>query len=581
MCSLGVMRLVQGKANPYGAADAAVYLLHGDATAGPITRIVPAAGGALPVGTRRPNQPVRIKLLHLNDLHGRIAVLSRLAAWLQAMRRRHAADPHVIVLAVTTGDESGGHLSDLLLGHSLAAHQTHPGYRLLSLAGIDLGVPGNHDLDLGTATLARACDQEASFPVLAANVTDAPALAERCPAAVIVVARGVRIGCIGLTTPGQVHPEPYSRRRIADPVTTAAHLLPALRPLCDVLIVLSHLGLSLNQRSAVVSAAGDVELARSLPPGGVHLIVGGHTHSALNEAGLSAENIVNGIPIGQAGKFGQFVGEVEIHIGDTVEVVDARLHPTLDLPNDALFEQAHVQPLLAQIEAQRQRVLGSVAADADLSADAVRTHFAAGESALANFIADALVYGCRAAGHNVDLAIVDASSVHDGLQPGQVVTLGDWFGVMPFPDVVCLLRLTGRQLEALVRDNALRVERPGEPHTERGFLHFSAGVRYAIRLGPTREMADAEGITVDGRPIAAWHARDFVVAAASFLRGPAAVWEAHVGGRLPRPLFDLMSVPRAYTGLRVRDLLLDHIAAQGGILPESGARRDGRVRVLT
>jgi hypothetical protein len=30
----------------------------------------------------------------------------------------------------------------------------------------------------------------------------------------------------------------------------------------------------------------------------------------------------------------------------------------------------------------------------------------------------------------------------------------------------------------------------------------------------------------------------------------------------------------------VRDLLLDHIAAHGGVLPEGGARRDGRVRLL-
>ena len=53
---------------------------------------------------------------------------------------------------------------------------------------------------------------------------------------------------------------------------------------------------------------------RSLPAGTVHLIVGAHTHNVLNEAGLSAANIVNGIPIVQAGKFGQFVGEVDITV---------------------------------------------------------------------------------------------------------------------------------------------------------------------------------------------------------------------------------------------------------------------------
>jgi len=70
---------------------------------------------------------------------------------------------------------------------------------------------------------------------------------------------------------------------VTNPVQTIHNLLPAMRPLCDVMIILSHLGYSLNADSGAVSEAGDVELARSLPLGSVHLIVGGHTHNVLNE----------------------------------------------------------------------------------------------------------------------------------------------------------------------------------------------------------------------------------------------------------------------------------------------------------
>ena len=67
---------------------------------------------------------------------------------------------------------------------------------------------------------------------------------------------GCAIGFIGLITPAQIRPEPNSERRVTDPVAAALNLIPAVRPLCDVLIILSHLGYSLNQHSAAVHIAG-------------------------------------------------------------------------------------------------------------------------------------------------------------------------------------------------------------------------------------------------------------------------------------------------------------------------------------
>lgn len=572
----GVLWLMRGRANPQAAAEATVYLLCGDATAGPIREIRPAAGVELPA--RRPSAAeMRLTILHFNDLHGRYGVFGRIAGRLAATRRAAAGDARRAVLAITAGDECGGTLADLLPASGGADRPAHPAYRLYAEAGIDLGVPGNHDLDLGADRLAHAIGRAGHLTLLAANVTGAAALAERLYPAALLLVKGVRVGFIGLTTAAQVRPDPASGRRVTDPLAAAHHLVPALRPLCDVLIIVSHLGLSLNQHSAIVEGAGDVELARSLPIGAVHLIIGGHTHTVLNEGGLSAENIVNGIPIVQAGKFGQFVGEVEMRVGATVEVTHACLRATLELPDDAAFTRAHVQPLLAQIAAEGRRVLGRVADDADLSTAAVRERLAEGESALANFIADALVARCRAAGYPVDFAMIDATNIQAGLPPGAELTLAAWCEVMPFDDNICLLRLTGRQIEALLRDNALRIERPGEPHTQRGFLHFSAGVRYVIQLGRTRAEADVAAITLNGRPIAACYEQTFVVATTGFVRGLAAAWETHVGAHLGRPLFDLKRVPREHTNLCARTLLLEHIAAHGGVWPEAGARRDGRI----
>ena len=306
-------------------------------------------------------------------------------------------------------------------------------------------------------------------------------------------------------------------------------------------------------------------------PGSVHLIIGGHTHNALNEGGLDAGNIVNGIPIVQAGKGGQFLGEVDLEVGEGAVVTHARLNATIDLPVDAAFERDHVAPLLGRVRPYRERVIGRVAGDADLGADAVRSRFAAGESALANFVADALVAQARAHGYPADFAMIDATSVSCGLPVGGALAFGDWFAVMPYADALCLLRLSGRQLRALLQDNAVRIDRPDEPHTERGYLHFSGEVRYTVHLGPARGQARAGDIRVTGEPVDDRPDRTYLVATTGFVRGLAAAWEECAAATLSAPLFGLGDLPREWTRFPVRDLLLDHIAAHGGVLPEGGA----------
>jgi hypothetical protein len=72
-----------------------------------------------------------------------------------------------------------------------------------------------------------------------------------------------------------------------------------------------------------------------------------------------------------------------------------------------------------------------------------------------------------------------------------------------------------------------------------------------------------------------------LVACNSFLRGPAAAWEEYAQRNGAQPVFDLQQAPQEYTQVYVRDLLVEYIMAHGGVLPEGGARRDGRLRVLS
>jgi 2',3'-cyclic-nucleotide 2'-phosphodiesterase (5'-nucleotidase family) len=500
---------------------------------------------------------------------------------LRELRGLADSDPHAAVLFLSGGDDLMGAVFDELLGDDPESYVVHVGYHLYSAAGLDAAVLGNHDLDMGTALLGHALHRDARFPVLSANLTGCPELTGAIFPAVLLVVKGIRIGIVGLTTRGEIKHGNSAGLCIADPLEVAGNLLPAVRPLCDVLIVLSHLGHSLAASTATVLDVGDADLAASLPYGIVDLIVGAHTHQAMNEGGLSISNVVNGIPIVQAGALGRFLGEVHMSLGRRVTVTDARLSPTADLPIDAGFEDQEVRPLLRQVHPLLARSLGRVADHADLSTVSVRTGFAAGELALANYITDALVTRCRAVGHSVDLAAIDASILRSGLRRGGELTFGDWFDLMPYADTIRLYQLPGRQLRKLLDDNARRADRPGEPHTERGFLQFSQQVRYSIDLGDNRGAARATKVTVNSVTLEEQLDRTFLMACTSFVREVAIPWERYAAHQLDIHVMGTIAPSPVETDLLVRDEMIAYIQEHGGVTQEAGARRDGRLVLLT
>jgi 2',3'-cyclic-nucleotide 2'-phosphodiesterase (5'-nucleotidase family) len=294
---------------------------------------------------------------------------------------------------------------------------------------------------------------------------------------------------------------------------------------------------------------------------------------------LSASNIVNGIPIVHAGKLGRFLGEVNITLNHSgAAVTNARLTPTSELPVDESFERNEVQPLIKKLHPLFTRRLGRVDTPPDLGTETIRNDFAASELSLANFITDALVIRCQALGYDVDFAMIDSSSLRCGLQAGTDLTFSDWFNLMPFADSIRLCHMTGHQVKAFLADNALRADRPGEPHTERGFVQFSQQVRYTVELGPTRCDSRAIEITVDNVPLDKQLERDFLVACSSFFREAAAAWEEHADQELGLPLVNVREWPRIDTDRFLRDEMIAYVCEREGVTKEGGARRDGRLR---
>ena len=564
-----VLYASRGRPNPSGSGADAFFLFEGNPATAPVGEIVAAPGVALPGPPDiEPDRPFRLRLLHFNDLHGRVAdvsehastpVFSRLAGYIKRAREKCAGQPDTGLLVFAGGDDLIGSPFAELMGSRPAAFVCHPAYRLYTAAGVDAGAVGNHDLDWGLGMLALGAGQDAAFPLLSANLVpatgmDAPGI---YPAALFVV-KGIRVGVIGLTTPAEIKRVLPGEFTITDPVIAAGNLLPALRPLCDVLIVLSHLGYSLASVSAVTAGAGDVELARALPHGAVDLIIGGHTHSLLHETGFDPTQRINGIPIVQAGAGGRYLGEVVVEVTPAgAAVTEARLHPVAALADDAAFEAMHVQPLTEQVQRMLCEPLGAAVWRAGDGGAAAKTE-------LPRFVADALAARCRAAGFAVDFALVDASSVCAGLPTDRPLTFGDLFRLAPYADSIVLRRFTPAQLRAFLADNALRYNPMGWPVAEgeeRGFVQYSQEVRCRVETAARNDQPRRYDCTIAGRDLEAELAgrtRPYLVACSSFLRQLAHDWEREqrVAGVA---LFDLRAVPEEQTGLALREALVAHL----------------------
>jgi 2',3'-cyclic-nucleotide 2'-phosphodiesterase (5'-nucleotidase family) len=285
------------------------------------------------VGERAP----RITILHINDLHSSVdgrpdeagnrrGGLARVATTIQ---RARAAGP---TLAFDLGDIvfGGGTWWDIQGIEAVAT--------LRGKAGCDLATIGNHDLEHGIAGLRELLT--GGYPLASANLqVEDDAVQRQIYPAYLIEIGGWRIGVTGLTTLATYDLIPSRLLQgitIADPPQAALQVVAALEPMVDTIVILSHLGFH-------ESGPGDPDLATRLAGSKVSLILGAHTHTALDPA-----PVLHGITICNAGAYSANVGEVTLRYHDQGAIeVQARLLPQdQTVPADPLWVEARA--LIAQ-----------------------------------------------------------------------------------------------------------------------------------------------------------------------------------------------------------------------------------------
>jgi 5'-nucleotidase len=266
--------------------------------------------GTFPVEAFTREELVRLVILHTNDVHSRIEPFpmdgSRMQGMGGAARRAaliaevRAREPHVLVL--DSGDIFQGTPYFNVYGGELE-------FKLMSEMGYDAATIGNHDFDAGLDGLVKQLPH-ASFPFLISNYdfrdTDMDGQTEDYR---IFHRGGLKVGIFGLgiELQGLVPAKLYGNTGYLDPVTHARRVVGMLKGdhSCDLVICLSHLGY--RYRSPKIS---DVVLARETS--GIDLILGGHTHTFLDEPEIILNAAGKPVIINQVGWAGVRLGRIDI-----------------------------------------------------------------------------------------------------------------------------------------------------------------------------------------------------------------------------------------------------------------------------
>lgn len=188
--------------------------------------------------------------------------------------------------------------------------------KLMSEIQYDAMAVGNHEFDHGLQAFADAANK-ASFPILAANysATNTP-LNDVIRRFIVKEIAGIKVGIFGLgiELPGVVDPKLYGGVRSRDPFVWAKGMVTSLRRHhnCDIIICLSHLGYEYTN-----NRADDISIARKV--GGIDLIIGGHTHTFMDEPTRMINPEGTRTMITQMGHSGIRLGRMDIDINTFLE----------------------------------------------------------------------------------------------------------------------------------------------------------------------------------------------------------------------------------------------------------------------
>lgn len=265
--------------------------------------------GSVPLEILSREELLTLTILHTNDLHCHIEPftgsnekfngkggLARISEYNRKCREENQA-----TILLDAGDMFQGTPYFNFFGGDLIL-------KVMTEAGYDAGTIGNHEFDNGLKGIEEALPS-AGFPIISSNYDFSDTLlAGRFLPWRILRKTGLKIGiyALGIELNGLVSPKNFGNTKYLDPISTAAETerFLSLEKNCDLVICLSHLGLKYQENKVSdLVLAGETEHT--------DLIIGGHTHTYLEEPMLVKNKSGRQVIVNQAWWGGLVIGRID------------------------------------------------------------------------------------------------------------------------------------------------------------------------------------------------------------------------------------------------------------------------------
>lgn len=275
----------------------------------------------------------KLTILHTNDVHsrlepfpmdgGRNAGLGGVARRASLINKVRAEEEQVLLL------DSG----DMFQGTPYFNYfQGELELKLMSEMGYDAATIGNHDFDAGIEGLYRQLPQ-AKFPLISANYDFSDTVMNGQTTPYQIFQKGaIKVGILGLgiELEGLVPTALYKKTRYQDPIAAANKYARLLKEeyRCDYVICLSHLGFQYDD-----GRISDHDIAQQSEH--IDLILGGHTHSFLDEPVQLSNAAGRPVLIHQVGWAGIVLGRLDVYFEKRRKKQAVSNLPILVGPEDA------------------------------------------------------------------------------------------------------------------------------------------------------------------------------------------------------------------------------------------------------
>ncbi len=415
----------------------------------------------------------KLTILHSNDMHGDfleeeideklVGGVSLLSGYVNKVRREERN-----VIYAVAGDMFRGSVID-------SEYKGTSTIGIMNLVGPDVATIGNHEVDYGLAHLLFL-EKCADFPIINANLHIKSNGRRMFRPYWIAKLDGMKILFIGIITE-EVLAATKSDELIGSfvDIAEAAHevgnICNAYNAIdIDFTVLLTHIGFE-----------EDKKLAEMLDPDwGVDIIIGGHSHT-LPEAPAK----VNAIYVVQAGTGTNQIGRFDIMVDTDRNAIDSFTWQIIPIDDSHCPRDREVENFIRHYrDVTSQKYDRIVTRFAHELTHPKRNQ----ETSLGNLIADILRDSFA-----IDLMLMGSGAIRSEVL-GPVVHYGDLVECLPYDDAVFMLKVTGTQLERMIR-HILREDAFVGEHTE--FYQFSHGMHIVW----SRSAQAFRELTLDGEPL--------------------------------------------------------------------------------